>query len=107
MIFLRFLQRIFPEVFRKRRTRSCPESQRVPGDTKSAKQNAPKSARGTRRDHRRLKKARCRGEREPTTDQKSPRATSFHPENPWRGKLEEEEIIVLPSMVYYRGQGVK
>ena len=37
MIFLRFLQRVFPEVFKKKRTRTCPEGQRVPGDTKSAK----------------------------------------------------------------------
>ena len=32
-------------------------------------------------------------------------ATSFHPENPWRGKLQEEEIIVLHLIEYYRGHG--
>ena len=84
----------------KQKARECRETQKV--STK-----VPKSARGTRREHRRLRRARCQGEKDSTTDKKSPRATGFHPENPWRGKLEEEEIIVLHFIVYYRGHGVR
>ena len=52
-----------------------------------------------------------RAKREPEVegkmDPKFRDATGFHPKNPWRGKLEEEEIIVLHFIVYYRGHGFR
>ena len=103
MIFLRFLQRVFPEVFEKDKdedTSRKPESARRHKKRRRGPAERDETIKGQRR-------ARSQGGRDPTTDKKSLRATGFHPKNPWRGKLEEEEIIVLPSMVYYRGQGVK
>ena len=78
----------------------------MPRDTESADKRAKECPWDKTRTQK-AKKSQMSREKDPTTDHKSSRATSFHPENPWRGKLEEEEIIVLHFIVYYRGHGVR
>ena len=78
------------------------KGQRMPRDTKSTEE-------GPWDKHYKREGQESQGQtrERPQNGREKFESHNFHPENPWRGKLEEEEIIVLPSMVYYRGQGVK